>query len=87
MGEAFWTWRRGRGTEHPRLHYVARSLLSAVTHVPRLRQLPTNHNHACSAPFTGVIRVYQSDSPSRDASLPGPERSRQYPEEANTVVE
>jgi hypothetical protein len=34
------TWRRGKGTEHPRKGYAAHRRLPTVTHVARSRQLP-----------------------------------------------
>jgi hypothetical protein len=43
---------------------VAPGLTSVPTHVLRLRQLPTNHNHVRSARLARVTAVYQSDSPS-----------------------
>jgi hypothetical protein len=62
--EVFWTWRRSSGQEHPRDSYVAHGLTSVPTHVARLRQLPTNHNHVRSARLVRVTAVYQSGSPS-----------------------
>jgi hypothetical protein len=63
--DVFWTWRRSSGQEHPRASYVAHGLTSVATHVSRLRQLPTNHNHVRSARLARVTAGYQSDSPSR----------------------
>jgi len=68
----FWTWRRSSGQEHPRGVYVADRLTSVPTHVPRLRQLPTNHNHVRSARFVRVTAEYQSDSPSRTLRFQDP---------------
>lgn len=51
----------------------------SMTHVSRLRQLPTNHNHASSVRLWRIIREYQVDSPSKYASLPGSWLSRDGP--------
>jgi len=68
---------RGRGTENPRTSLVASRPWPAMIHVQRLRQLPTNHDHAALA--SGLTREYQVDSPSSFASLVGPACSRDGP--------
>lgn len=68
---------RGRGTENPRSSLVVRHRKVMTTHVQRLRQLPTNHDHA--ALVSGLTREYQVDSPSSFASLVGPVCSRDGP--------
>jgi len=52
---------------------------TSMTHANRLRQLPTNHNHASSVRLKRIIREYQVDSPSRYASLSGSWLSRDGP--------
>jgi hypothetical protein len=56
--DVFGTWRRSSGQEHPRDCYVAPGLTSVATHVIRLRQLPTNHNHVRSARLVRVTAEY-----------------------------
>jgi len=73
--DVFWTWRRSSGQEHPRGFYVADRRTSVPTHVVRLRQLPTNHNHVRSARLVRVTAVYQSDSPSSALRFQDPNTS------------
>ena len=57
----------------------------SMTHAVRSRQLPTNHNLASLRAFGRVTREYQCDSPSRNASLPGPGLSRDGPVKIQTM--
>jgi hypothetical protein len=70
-------WKRGNGTENPRTNYVQWE--RPMTHAPRSRQLPTNHNHAALRVHARVTREYQFDSPSITAAFPGPGLSRDGP--------
>lgn len=42
-------------------------------HVKRLRKLPTISDRASLSAFGRITRGYQFDSPSKNASLPGPQ--------------
>ena len=57
----------GNGMENPLPHSVQDRNLRISRTRPRLRQLPTNHNHASLCRFTGITREYQYDSPSQIA--------------------
>lgn len=69
--------------EHPRGSSVAYRPPSAMTHDARSRPLPTNQYHASLAGHGRTTRDYQVDSPSYNAWLPGPGRSKDGPATAH----
>lgn len=60
-----------RGTENPRVLYVAQWQRPAMTHALSSRQLPTTQYHASLSSFPTITREYQTDSPSQQAGPMG----------------